>query len=111
MANKIEILENTIVKLLFRRGTDAERKTVTFNLGEPALTTDTKRLFVGDGTTVGGVPAGNRFLGFSSTANLGTLVTATAPVSGDYFYNTTESKMLFLSGTLNSAISSWGRFA
>jgi|LakMenEpi03Aug12_release.lakeMendotaPanAssembly.Ray.scaffolds.fasta_scaffold579873_2 hypothetical protein len=111
MANKIEILENTIVKLLFRRGTDAERKTVTFDLGEPALTTDSKRLFVGDGSTVGGVPAGNRFLGFYTTAALASLTAATAPVSGDYFYNTTESKMLFLSGTPSGVISSWGRFA
>jgi len=110
MANKIEILENTIVKLLFRRGTDAERQTVTFNLGEPALTTDTKRLFVGDGSTPGGVPAGNRFLGFYTTAALNSLTASHAPLSGDYFYNTSESKMLFLSGSPSGVISSWGRF-
>ena len=45
MANKIEILENTIVKLLFRRGVEADRQTATFSLGEPAFTSDTKRLF------------------------------------------------------------------
>jgi hypothetical protein len=111
MANKIEILENTIVKLLFRRGTDAERQPITFDLGEPALTTDSKRLFVGDGSTPGGVVAGNKFLGFYSTAALGTLTAAHAPVIGDYFYNTTESKMLFLSAASSGIINSWGRFA
>lgn len=40
--------------LRIRRGTDAERLTVTPESGEPIYTTDTKLLYVGDGTTVGG---------------------------------------------------------
>lgn len=40
--------------LRIRRGTDAERLTVTPQSGEPIYTTDTKLLYVGDGTTVGG---------------------------------------------------------
>lgn len=39
-----------------RRGTDAERLTITPAEGEPIYTTDTKRFFIGDGVTVGGVP-------------------------------------------------------
>lgn len=38
-----------------RRGTNAERLTITPAQGELIFTTDTKRLFVGDGTTQGGV--------------------------------------------------------
>lgn len=111
MANKIEILENTIIKLLFRRGTNSERATVTFNLGEPAWTTDSKRLFIGDGITVGGVVVGNKFLGTYTSGQLTTINTLYLPVSGDYFYNTTISKMMFLSGSDATSISNWGTFA
>lgn len=41
--------------LRLRRGTDAERLLITPLQGEPIFTTDTKRLYVGDGSTVGGV--------------------------------------------------------
>lgn len=41
--------------LRLRRGTDAERLTITPLQGELIYTTDTKKLFVGDGTTEGGV--------------------------------------------------------
>jgi hypothetical protein len=51
-------MASNITKILFRRGTDDQRKLVTLNLGEPGITTDTNRLFVGDGTTAGGFPAG-----------------------------------------------------
>tara|TARA_R110000851_G_scaffold9350_5_gene34885 strand:+ start:25 stop:1272 length:1248 start_codon:yes stop_codon:yes gene_type:complete len=42
--------------LRLRRGTDAERLAFTPVAGEPVYTTDTKKLYVGDGSTVGGVP-------------------------------------------------------
>lgn len=58
MANKIQ----------FRRGTDAERQEKTFDSGEPAWATDTKKLYVGDGETKGGVLAGIRnWLGLTDT--------------------------------------------
>ena len=41
--------------LRLRRGTDAERLLITPLQGEPIFTTDTKRLYVGDGSTIGGV--------------------------------------------------------
>ena len=41
--------------LRLRRGTDAERLTITPAEGELIYTTDLKRVYVGDGTTVGGV--------------------------------------------------------
>jgi len=64
MAKKIEIYENTLLKLLVRRGTDADRKNVTLSEGELGYTVDTKKLYIGDGQTIGGVPAGGvSFLG------------------------------------------------
>ena len=41
--------------LQFRRGTNSERLNITPDSGEPIFTTDTKKLFVGDGSTAGGV--------------------------------------------------------
>ena len=38
-----------------RRGTDTERQAVVFAEGELVYTTDTKELYVGDGTTLGGI--------------------------------------------------------
>ena len=43
------------MSLQFRRGTDAERQTITPDQGEPIWTTDTSRLYIGDGVTPGGV--------------------------------------------------------
>jgi hypothetical protein len=39
----------------FRRGTDAQRTAVTPAAGEPIWVTDTTKLYVGDGTTAGGI--------------------------------------------------------
>jgi len=40
--------------LQFRRGLDSDRVSITPIAGEPVFSTDTKTLFVGDGTTAGG---------------------------------------------------------
>ncbi len=56
--------------LQLRRGTDAERKLVTFAEGELIYTTDTKKVFVGDGTTLGG-----KFVGGLAEAGLRTVTT------------------------------------
>lgn len=50
--------EVEITKFKARRGTDQQRKTLVFDQGEFIYTTDTKRLFIGDGATTGGVVAG-----------------------------------------------------
>lgn len=44
--------------LKFRRGTNAGRTAITPAEGEPIFTTDTKQLYIGDGTTAGGVAVG-----------------------------------------------------
>ena len=41
--------------LQIRRGTDAQRQGITPKAGEPIFTTDTKKLYVGDGSTAGGI--------------------------------------------------------
>jgi len=59
----IEILENTLLKLLVRRGTNEDRKNITLDEGELGYASDTTRLFIGDGNTAGGNLIGNKFLG------------------------------------------------
>jgi len=86
MAKKIEILENTLLKLLVRRGDDADRQNITLSEGELGYTTDSKRLFIGDGSTLGGLITGNKFLG--SVADHTTLVEG---AEGDIAYNTTNN--------------------
>ena len=65
-------MANQLTKILIRRGSDVQRKTantvgIAFDLGEPAFTFDTKRLYVGDGITSGGIPVGVRNLGSVSS--------------------------------------------
>ena len=50
----------TIVKLKVRRGSNAQRQTIVLDQGEVGYTIDTKRLFVGDGSTTGGHVVGNK---------------------------------------------------
>ena len=44
--------------LRIRRGTDAERQTITPLQGEPVYVTDTGKLYIGDGATQGGILVG-----------------------------------------------------
>tara|TARA_B100000282_G_scaffold249353_1_gene193351 strand:+ start:245 stop:1441 length:1197 start_codon:yes stop_codon:yes gene_type:complete len=41
--------------LQIRRGTDSQRQGITPKAGEPIFTTDTKKLYIGDGSTAGGI--------------------------------------------------------
>lgn len=62
--------------LKLRRGTDAERQTVTPAAGEPIYTTDTKKLYVGDGTTQGGIAVDTTAGGSLALDNLADVSTA-----------------------------------
>jgi len=61
-------MAETITKILIRQGTDIQRRTanltgVVFNSGEPGYCVDTKRLYIGDGSTSGGNAIGIQNLG------------------------------------------------
>ena len=100
MSKKIEILENTLLKLLVRRGTDVDRQLITLDQGELGYTTDSKRLFVGDGSTLGGTIAGNKFLGSVSNH-----LSITEGADGDFVFNTTTNTLYSKNG------SGWDRVA
>tara|TARA_R110002020_G_scaffold137796_5_gene307390 strand:- start:4418 stop:6046 length:1629 start_codon:yes stop_codon:yes gene_type:complete len=102
----IEILENTLLKLLVRRGTNYDRQQITLDSGELGYTTDTKRLFIGDGTTVGGTLVGNKYKGRASN------ITTLAPVEiGDYAYDTDNSSLYLCVSGNGNIITDWQKVA
>ena len=54
------MIDRKIGKIKFRRGTDSQRKSISFEEGEVIYSVDKKRIFVGDNTTLGGIPVSNR---------------------------------------------------
>ena len=83
--------------LRLRRGTDAERLTITPLEGELIYTTDTEELFIGDGTTVGGNPVITNELADLSDVDLSGLADGQTIV-----YNLSNSR--FEPGTVSTAI-------
>jgi hypothetical protein len=74
-----------------RRGLEADRLSITPVLGEPLFTTDSKKLYVGDGVTAGGVQVSG-----GSLSSL-TDVTVSGAISGDTikFNGTSWTKTAF----------------
>ena len=70
--------------LRLRRGTDAERLTITPAEGEPIFTIDTKQLYIGDGTTPGGIVVDTVGGGAISLGALQDVdLTSVAPITND----------------------------
>jgi hypothetical protein len=98
----ISITNDTLLKLLARQGTDAERLNVLLNSGEFAFTTDTERLFIGDGATNGGVLVGNKFKGTNPD------ITTFSPAEiGDLAYNSDALVLYRLKQNDGSLLSDW----
>jgi len=92
-----------IVKLKVRRGSDAQRKQVVLEQGELGYTTDTRRLFVGNGTLSGGEVVGAKVHNILSTSNTRNLVSEA--YQNDLVY---ENNFLYqLTGTDYSKLSAW----
>jgi len=65
----LEITSDSVVKILVRRGLEAERKNVLLSEGELGYSIDTSRLFIGDGFTTGGNPIGIKNFGIVANKN------------------------------------------
>lgn len=79
----VVINENTPFRFIVRKGLNSERLQCILSEGEIGYTTDTKRIFVGDGITMGGNPINNIVLSGSST-----VLPNSALIAGDIIYNT-----------------------
>ena len=93
----------SIIKLKVRRGTDAQRRTIILEQGELGYTTDTNRLYVGDGATVGGAPVG------VVMAKPVTLVNSLTGITGAGLYDIVSANSLLyqLTGSNYTSLSSW----
>lgn len=102
MPNSIEIFENTLLKQIIRQGVDSDRQAITLDSGELGFSNDTNRLFVGDGSTLGGILVGNVFKG--SAVN----VTSLAPAEiGDMAYDSDNKVLYVLESNTGSVIGDW----
>ena len=101
MANSIEILQNTLLKLIVRQGSDSDRQNILLDSGELGFTTDGDRLFVGDGSTNGGTVAGNKYLGEGSPITFGFAQT------GDLVFNNSNNTLYKFNGGLYNNILNW----
>ena len=92
-----------IIKLKIRRGTNAQRQSVVLEQGELGYTTDTRRVFIGDGGTLGGSSIGCTAHAPTITSNARlNLVNA---VKGDIV---SDNSLLYqLTGSDASQTSSW----
>ena len=99
-----------IKKIILRQGTEADRKNITLDSGEPGYCTDSRRLYVGTGTG-GGVPVGTRNLGFATFSGFLTNInTSLAPASGDFVFDTGTSLTYMLTGTDFAKVSAFAPF-
>lgn len=98
----IEIFENTLLKLLVRQGLDSDRLNVPLHSGELGFSTDTKRFYVGDGQTPGGVLVGNKYLGADPD-----LTTLAPGQIGDIAFDTNQNATFVISQGTGSSIADW----
>lgn len=104
--------------LRLRRGTNAERQTITPLQGELIYTTDTKKLYVGDGSTLGGVLIGATVLddtapllggdldlngnNITGTGNIN--IDGTITATGNIGLGDAESDVISVGGLINSSL-------
>ena len=98
----MEILQNTIMKLVVRQGTDLDRKRVVLNSGELGYTTDSERLYVGNGALSGGNVVGNLFLGSNTD-----ITTLSPGVIGDLGFNPDNNRLYRVKYNDGSNINDW----
>ena len=98
----LEIFNNTLLKIVSRRGSDADRKNVILDSGELGYATDTGRLFIGDGSTAGGILIGNKYKGETTS-----IVTLAPCEIGDYGYETTSESLYVLKENSGADLVDW----
>jgi len=90
-------MPSEIAKILIRKGTNTDRLSVTLSQAELGYTTDTTRLYIGDGTTPGGIVTSNKIWG--EVPSEATLITLNAEVNDIAFYNSKTYSLTALPAT------------
>jgi microcystin-dependent protein len=108
-------MPDPITRIVFRRGLYTEKSNLVLLQGEPGYTTDSKRLFIGDGTTFGGVPVGMRNLGIATFGSTSTNLNATQinyrGQPGDIIFDTVSNCVWSLTGTDPGLVASYVKYA
>lgn len=101
--SSIEIFQRTLLKLLIRRGTNEERLGAILSVGELGFTTDTNKLYAGDGSTYGGIQVtGSKFLGAAGD------ITTLAPADiNDIAFDTSTNTLYFISTGTGITLDEW----
>ena len=101
--SSIKIFQRTLLKLLIRRGTDLERQGIILSEGELGFTTDTQKLYAGDGSTPGGIQVtGSKFLGYTGD------ITSLAPADiNDVAFSTSDNTLYFIASNNGATLSDW----
>jgi len=97
----IEINNNTVIRLIVRRGSQADLNYATLAQGELGYATDTGRLFIGKNNSVGlsGVTvAGNKFLGQIAKESVSN------PFYGDYVYSDDNRLYIYDNGWVDVSL-------
>ena len=102
-------MPDSITKLIFRRGQFNTGKTIILTESEPGYTTDTKRLYVGDGVSNLGVPAGPRNFGLKNFSAINFAQTFSGSEVGDFVYDDFSNRLYFLTAYPGTTINSWAR--
>ena len=100
----MEISNNSIIKLIVRQGADLDRQRTVLTSGELGYTTDTYRLFVGNGYLSGGNVVGNLFKGSAATITDVSLQPSTV---GDTAFATDTNKLYALDSNTGSLSGDW----
>jgi microcystin-dependent protein len=103
MSNSIEILQNTLLKLIVRQGNNTDRQIILLNSGELGYTTDGNRLFIGDGIQNGGYAVGNKYLG-EGIPTSGSFAYAEI---GDLVFNTVNKTLYKYNGGGYNTLANW----
>ena len=96
-------------KIILRQGVENDREDVVYSVGEPLYITNFKRMFIGDGSTAGGVLVSNKFIGFA-TFDVNTGSTGiTYAYQGDLVFDRTTNNLFALTGSTPANLASYAR--
>jgi len=107
-------MPDPITRIVFRKGNFSEKTNLVLLQGEPGYTIDAKRLFIGDGTTAGGIAVGMKNLGVATfgetTTNLSFDQINMRGQPGDIIYDTVTSSVFALTGSNPGLVADYARF-
>lgn len=94
------MIDRQIGKIKIRRGSDLQRKNIVFPEGEILYTIDSKRIYVGDGVTSGGIFISNRNFFVDNIT-----IDNSRYIYGDILHNLTDSTTYIVGSADNGSLS------